>query len=80
MQFFTAGAAFVGTAFGLLAMNNATLETLLLSITSGGFLYVAAVSVLPEVVHAKSTGKQLLAEVLFFILGVSLMVVMVLVE
>jgi solute carrier family 39 (zinc transporter), member 7 len=80
MQFVTAIAAFLGTAFGLLAMNNETLETLLLSITSGGFIYVATVSVLPEVVHTKSSGRQSIAEVVCFLLGVGLMVLVAILE
>lgn len=80
MQFVTAGAAFVGTFLGLLALRNETVETLLLASTAGGFLYVATVSVLPEVTQSKSTGSQLLAEMFFFCAGVGLMVAMVALE
>eukprot|EP00981_Chlorochromonas_danica_P006243 scaffold1319_cov204-Ochromonas_danica.AAC.10 len=80
MQFITAGAAFLGTALGLQTMNYRVLQTLLLSLTSGGFVYVAAVTVLPEVVHHRSTGKQLLAESAAFVAGVAMMAVMALLE
>jgi len=50
-QALTAVGAFAGTLLGLMAKRNATAEAVLLSITAGGFIYVAAVTVLPSL-HA----------------------------
>jgi zinc transporter ZupT len=55
MQFCTAIAAFVGTFFGLVAkQRHEGLERVLVALTTGGFLYVAAVSVLPELLAGKA--------------------------
>jgi zinc transporter 7 len=80
MQFITALAAFLGTAMGLLAMRHALLERWVLCLTTGGFLYVATVSVLPEVVRCESQGLQLCFEVLGLVVGVALMALVAIIE
>lgn len=74
MQFVTAGAAFVGTFVGLVSSkHNEGLEQALLGLTTGGFLYVAAVSVLPELLVGKATLKQSLCEIGGVLGGIGLM-------
>jgi zinc transporter ZupT len=55
-QFITAVGAFAGTVIGLLAERNKEMETLMLAMTSGGFLYIATVSILPIVVSDGARG------------------------
>lgn len=81
LQFVTAIAAFVGTGVGLLALKGGLLEVLLPPLTTGGFLYVAASSVLPDVLKGEEGDRrsmlmeimQLGGEVAFFVAGVGLM-------
>ncbi|RYY71773.1 hypothetical protein EON63_21455 [archaeon] len=81
LQFVTAIAAFLGTGVGLLALKGGLLEVLLSPITTGGFLYVAATSVLPDVLKGEEGDRrsmvvemmQLLGEVGLFVAGVGLM-------
>lgn len=63
MQFCTAIAAFVGTACGMVATRHEGLERVLVGLMSGGFLYVGAVSVLPELLAGKSSPWQAVREV-----------------
>lgn len=77
MQFFTAIAAFLGTFLGLVAKRQEGLERVLLALTTGGFLYVACVSVLPELLagEGKGGGKggQAVREVGGVVAGIGLM-------
>lgn len=73
MQFATAIAAFVGTAVGLVSKRHEGLERLLLALTTGGFLYVAAVSVLPELLAGKASWGQSAREVAGVLGGIGLM-------
>lgn len=79
-QFLTAVAAVLGTAVGLQATRNKGLEELLLAFTSGGFVYLATVSMLPEIVNSYSTKTQLAAEMVCFMAGVGMMVAVALYE
>ncbi len=76
----TAIAAVLGTAVGLLAQRNKTLEELMLAFSSGGFLYIAAVNILPDIVREKSGISQTVAELLAFGLGIFMMVLVALYE
>ena len=75
MQFFTAIAAFLGTFLGLVAKRQEGLERVLLALTTGGFLYVACVSVLPELLSGggKGGGGQAVREVGGVLAGIGLM-------
>lgn len=79
MQFFTAIAAFLGTFLGLVAKRQEGLERVLLALTTGGFLYVACVSVLPELLGGGGKGGggggggQALREVGGVLAGIGLM-------
>ena len=55
-------------------------EELLLAFTAGGFLYLAAVNMLPTVVRAQSSTTQTVLEMLFFALGVGMMVLVTFLE
>ena len=77
MQFFTAIAAFLGTFLGLVAKRQEGLERVLLALTTGGFLYVACVSVLPELLakggKGVGGGGQAVREVGGVLAGIGLM-------
>ena len=76
----TALAAFAGTAVGLLAQRSQVAEELLLAFTAGGFLYLATVNMLPAIVRAPSSGLQTALELVCFMLGIGMMVVVALYE
>lgn len=91
LQFVTALAAFLGTFIGLYAERNELVEKLLLSLTAGGFLYVATVNILPKIAegdrdHAyqqdswRQRAVQTSYEILSFIVGVGMMYVVQLLE
>jgi len=80
-QFLTAIAAMVGTAVGLYAQRNKSAEDLLLAFTSGGFLYIATVAMLPSIVTDKSSPlAQTVLEISGFSLGVGMMLLVALFE
>merc|ERR1712137_1206971 len=72
-QFGTAIASLVGTVIGLLSQFQEGAEHLLLAITTGGFLYVATVSLLPALIREKSSLKQSICEVVALLIGISVM-------
>jgi len=53
---------------------------LLLSFTAGGFLYLAAVNMLPSIVRTKSSALQSVLELLCFVAGVGMMVLVTFLE
>ena len=80
-QFVTAVAAFFGTSLGLFFQKNEVVEEVLLALTCGGFLFVAAVNLIPPVLADKHVGPwQVLLELLGFLSGVGLMVGVVFLE
>lgn len=80
-QFVTAVAAFVGTTLGLIFQKNEVAEEALLGLTCGGFLFVAAVNILPLVLSNKHAGpSQVLLEMTGFLAGVGLMIGVVFLE
>lgn len=80
IQFLTAIAAFCGTAVGLLAVSYEG-DRWMLPFTAGGFVYVAAVSILPDLLKDARGGiKQNILQLLFFGLGVSFMQAVALLE
>jgi len=74
-QFLTALAAFFGTAFGL--FSGQIIEGLghdvLLPFTAGGFLYLACVTILPDVLETNVSMPMRLLQVASFLLGVAFM-------
>ena len=76
----TAIAAILGTSVGLLARRSEVAEELLLAFTAGGFLYLSTVNMLPGIVRTKSGLLQCALEVLCFVLGVVMMVLVTYME
>lgn len=80
MQFLTAIAAFIGTGVGLFAQRHQLMEDYLLAVTAGGFVYIAAVNILPTISQASDSISQICLEVLCFCTGVFFMVVVAFLE
>lgn len=79
-QFLTAIAAFLGTFVGLYAHKNEFVETIMIAVTSGGFLYIATVTIMPLVIAQKSSLTQTLLESIAFLIGVGFMVAVAVLE
>jgi zinc transporter 7 len=78
MQFVTAVAAMLGAMLGVyLAEDNRLLQDIIGSLTAGGFVYIATVSLLPDILRHSDEESlwQVLGEVIFFAAGVLMMVV-----
>eukprot|EP00816_Leptocylindrus_hargravesii_P011800 CAMPEP_0196820998 /NCGR_PEP_ID=MMETSP1362-20130617/77399_1 /TAXON_ID=163516 /ORGANISM="Leptocylindrus danicus, Strain CCMP1856" /LENGTH=347 /DNA_ID=CAMNT_0042200053 /DNA_START=220 /DNA_END=1264 /DNA_ORIENTATION=- len=71
MQGITAIAAFLGTLFGLAAFHLDGLGHVLMPFTSGGFVYLAAVSILPEILEEKGCAKRKAANFFAFLMGIA---------
>ena len=80
LQLSTATGALAGTICGLLAENigNAA-SSGILPFTAGGFIYIATVSVIPELLE-DSDIKQSLKEILALLVGVFMMVIIAMLE
>jgi len=80
-QFGTALAAFAGTIFGLFfgAMSRWS-NLVLVSGTAGGFLYIATIGMLADTAGAGGGVKQAFFDGCGFVLGMSVMVVVALLE
>ncbi|GKY93035.1 hypothetical protein MPSEU_000271800 [Mayamaea pseudoterrestris] len=79
-QFLTAIAAILGTAVALFAVNEETHSDGLLFVTAGGFLYMAASTILPEVLHDNGNASFRTAQLLAFVTGVGLLYLVALLE
>jgi solute carrier family 39 (zinc transporter), member 7 len=80
LQFITAGAALAGAVVGVLAVEGYGGETLLY-ITAGGFIYLACVTILPEVLEEKKASlKFRVAQVLCFCSGVAFLYAVAVIE
>ncbi|XP_065647400.1 zinc transporter zipt-7.2 isoform X2 [Hydra vulgaris] len=74
LQLFTAVGAFAGCICGLLAEGlGAAASSWILPFTAGGFIYIATVSVIPELLEETNI-KQSIKEILALLVGVLLMV------
>ncbi|XP_034560599.1 zinc transporter Slc39a7 [Notolabrus celidotus] len=75
LQLLTALGALAGTACSLLAEGvGAAATAWILPFTAGGFVYIATVTVLPELLAGRSSFGQSLMEILALLFGVSMMV------
>lgn len=75
LQLLTAVGALAGTILSLVAVEvTETASSWILPFTAGGFIYVATVSVIPELLEATSLGQSI-KEILALMVGVALMVV-----
>jgi zinc transporter 7 len=73
-QFVSALGAFAGCLFGLMIAKADSEPTAVLNFTAGGFIYVALVDVLPELLSEPSSFIQLLREIAALCLGVAVMI------
>ncbi|XP_076157735.1 zinc transporter Slc39a7 [Alosa pseudoharengus] len=75
LQLLTAVGALAGTSCSLLAEGvGAAATAWILPFTAGGFVYIATVTVLPELLVGRSSLGQSLMEILAMLLGVGMMV------
>ncbi|XP_061616608.1 zinc transporter Slc39a7 isoform X4 [Phyllopteryx taeniolatus] len=75
LQLLTAVGALAGTACSLLAEGvGAAATAWILPFTAGGFVYIATVTVLPELLSGRSSFGQSLMEILAMLFGVGMMV------
>jgi len=79
LQFSTAVGAMAGTVCGLLSQNFGEATQWILPFTAGGFVYIATVSVLPELLE-DTTLWQSIKELVALSLGVAIMVLIVFLE
>ena len=77
-QFGTAIAAMIGTWVGLVAAHIAGDE--LIFVTAGGFVYLAAVNILPEILDEERSARFRLLQVLFFAIGIGFLYAVSLLE
>lgn len=76
LQLLTAIGAIAGTTFSLVLRDNFdTIETWILPFTAGGFIYIATVSIIPELLEDSTTSYlQSLKEIVALLTGVGMMV------
>lgn len=75
LQLLTAIGALAGTACSLLAEGvGAAATAWILPFTAGGFVYIATVTVLPELLVGRSSIWQSMLEILALLFGVGMMV------
>ncbi|KAJ8273739.1 hypothetical protein GJAV_G00105000 [Gymnothorax javanicus] len=75
LQLLTALGALAGTACSLLAEGvGAAATAWILPFTAGGFIYIATVTVLPELLVGRSSPGQSMMEILALLFGVGMMV------
>merc|ERR1712241_920657 len=76
LQLVTALGAMMGTVFGLLLGGTFGAVSIILPFTAGGFIYIATVGVIPEILaNEKASVAQNLKEVAAMLTGIALMVV-----
>jgi solute carrier family 39 (zinc transporter), member 7 len=81
VQMVTALAAVLGTLVGLCAGSFSPFNEILLSITTGGFLFVSTLGILPMISSKRNLSfTQITLESLCFLLGVALMVMVAFME
>lgn len=74
LQLTTALGAIAGTVIALLGSGNETSASWVLPFTAGGFIYIATVSVLPELLEGSTKFVQSIKEISALLTGVFLMV------
>ena len=67
-NFITASVVFIGVLLGYLLLNQVgNLNSFLLPFAAGGFLYIAASDLIPELHKESNTGRSILSFIMFFI-------------
>lgn len=80
VNFMTALAAFLGAVLALWAASAiARIDTILVSVAVGGFIYIAGSDLIPEL-HKETTVRRSLLQVVAFLLGIGVMVALLLIE
>ena len=80
MNFLTALSAILGVILVLIASNLIeNLSKYLVPLAIGGFLYIAGADLIPEL-HKETTPKKSIVQLLFFILGILVMMALLLLE
>ena len=79
LQFTTAIAALIGTVMGVFAVEGHGGEHLLF-ITGGGFIYLAAVTILPEVLNDATSLRFRFAQLACFLCGVAFLYLVAVIE
>lgn len=75
-QFITALAAYCGTfvgLYGMVALKDVMGSDLMTPFTAGGFLYLACVTILPELLHENVSPRARMAQILAFCVGIGFM-------
>jgi solute carrier family 39 (zinc transporter), member 7 len=82
LQLVTALGALSGTLLSLLFDNaiNGFATSFILPFTAGGFIYIATVSIIPELKENSSSLFQSIKEILFLVIGIGLMVLIAYLE
>lgn len=75
LQLSTAVGALLGTVIALLGSGNDAAASWVLPFTAGGFIYIATVSVIPELLEESTKLKQSLKEITALLAGVGMMVI-----
>lgn len=75
LQLVTAVGALSGTVLALLGTGSGAAEAWVLPFTAGGFIYIATVSVLPELLEGTTKLGQSLKEISALLVGVGVMVI-----
>lgn len=75
LQLVTALGALAGTALALLGAGSDAAASWVLPFTAGGFIYIATVSVLPELLEGSTKLGQSLKEISALLAGVGLMII-----
>lgn len=80
MNFLTACSAFIGLGIALiLGSSSESIAHLLIPIAAGNFIYIAGSDLIPEL-HKEKALKSALLQIIFFVLGVGVMLALVLLE
>lgn len=75
LQLTTAVGALAGTVLALLGSGSEAAESWVLPFTAGGFIYIATVSVIPELLEGSTKLGQSLKEIAALLAGVGMMVI-----
>ena len=79
LQLLTAIGAMLGTALGLASANIGDVANWILPFTAGGFIYIATVTIIPELL-VNTNLWQSFKEIVAMVLGVMTLVLMVFIE
>lgn len=81
LQLSTATGAMIGCVIGLLTENvGESTTSWILPFTAGGFIYIATVSVIPELLKDTSDLKQTIKEISAMLMGIFMMVIIAVME